>query len=76
MMQCWKEDPQQRPQFAELVDAFNNMLQIGMDYLDLNSLVVTNTEYFMTDDQISPGNCHFCISPSQTTTICPKAKYG
>lgn len=47
MMKCWKEDPQERPQFAELVKIVEDMLGVGMDYLDLGCLTVSNREYFM-----------------------------
>lgn len=48
MMKCWREDPQERPQFAELVKIVEDMLGVGMDYLDLGCLAgVSNREYFM-----------------------------
>lgn len=58
MMKCWREDPQERPQFAELVKIVEDMLGVGMDYLDLGCLAgVSNREYFMSngsDDTIIP----------------------
>ena len=54
MMKCWREDPQERPQFAELVKVIEDMLGVGLDYLDLDCLAgVTNKEYFM--DSENPG---------------------
>ncbi|XP_046644788.1 proto-oncogene tyrosine-protein kinase receptor Ret-like [Daphnia pulicaria] len=51
MMKCWREDPQERPQFAELVKTVEDMLGVGMDYLDLGCLAgVSNREYFMSSD--------------------------
>lgn len=48
MIKCWREDPQERPQFAELVKIIEDMLGVGLDYLDLDCLAgVTNKEYFM-----------------------------
>ena len=59
MMKCWRADPQERPQFAELVKTIEDMLGVGMDYLDLGCLVgVSNREYFMsnaTDDDLPKG---------------------
>ena len=47
-MKCWREDPQERPQFSELVKTVEDMLGVGMDYLDLGCLAgVSNREYFM-----------------------------
>lgn len=61
MMKCWREDPQERPQFAELVKTVEDMLCVGMDYLDLGCLAgVSNREYFMnssTEEELIPkGN--------------------
>lgn len=51
MMKCWREDPQERPQFAELVKTVEDMLGVGMDYLDLGCLAgVSNREYFLNSD--------------------------
>ena len=51
MKKCWREDPQERPQFAELVKTVEDMLGVGMDYLDLDCLAgVSNREYFLNGD--------------------------
>ena len=55
MLKCWKEEPHERPPFLELVKEFDAMLQVGMDYLDLNCFMVTNREYFVSADTVS-GN--------------------
>jgi hypothetical protein len=64
MMKCWREDPQERPQFAELVKTVEDMLGVGMDYLDLGCLAgVSNREYFMnsqSDGSLPKGIFH-CI---------------
>jgi len=48
MLKCWKEAPNERPAFAELVKDFDSMLQVGTDYLDLNFFSATNMEYFIS----------------------------
>lgn len=52
MMRCWRENPVERPQFAELVKIIEDMLALELDYLDLDCLTgVSNKEYFMGHQQ-------------------------
>jgi hypothetical protein len=32
MMKCWREDPQERPQFAELVKTVEDLLGVGSGF--------------------------------------------
>ena len=57
MIKCWREDPHERPEFIELVKIIEDMLGVGLDYLDLSCLTsVTNQEYFMNPDSSSAPN--------------------
>ena len=56
MIKCWREDPHERPEFIELVKTIEEMLGVGLDYLDLSCLTsVTNQEYFMNPDSMPPN---------------------
>lgn len=37
ILQCWKEGPDERPTFTELVKMLGDMLQDESDYLDLSA---------------------------------------
>jgi len=41
------EDPSDRPQFSALTQELESMLNTNADYLELESLVVCNQQYFM-----------------------------
>ncbi|KAJ4434078.1 hypothetical protein ANN_16397 [Periplaneta americana] len=46
MRSCWDEDPSERPSFKELTVNFEQMLEDGVEYLDLNPRIVHNRTYF------------------------------
>ena len=47
MRSCWTEDPSLRPQFSSLTQQLEAMLNASADYLELESLIVSNQQYFM-----------------------------
>lgn len=67
MRKCWEEDPQERPQFAELVKILEEMLGLELDYLDLDCLTgVSNKEYFLEDqDPQGDGAAGVLSKPQQ-----------
>jgi len=46
MTRCWNEDASERPSFKELTVTFEQMLEDGVEYLDLNPRIVHNRTYF------------------------------
>ena len=58
MSKCWREEPQDRPQFAELVKTIEEMLGVELDYLDLDCLTgVSNRQYFMDGQESADAVC-------------------
>ncbi|XP_013381944.1 proto-oncogene tyrosine-protein kinase receptor Ret-like [Lingula anatina] len=51
MSRCWAEEPTSRPEFKELENIFDKMLQENVDYLDLSNTVEQNP--IVDDDQDS-----------------------
>jgi hypothetical protein len=52
MTSCWNEDPSERPSFKELTVTFEQMLEDGVEYLDLNPRIVHNRAYFTSPRDI------------------------
>jgi len=52
MTSCWNEDPSERPSFKELTVTFEQMLEDGAEYLDLNPRIVHNRTYFTSPRDI------------------------
>jgi len=52
MTSCWNEDPSERPSFKELTVKFEQMLEDGVEYLDLNPRIVHNRTYFTSPRDI------------------------
>lgn len=52
MTSCWNEDPSERPSFKELTVTFEQMLEDGVEYLDLNPRIVHNRTYFTSPRDI------------------------
>ena len=57
MSDCWNMEPDERPDFSELVVATSSMLQSSADYLDLDPTYSQATSYYVTlpDAVISSG---------------------
>ena len=49
MRSCWMEEPSERPHFANLSQQLQAMVTASADYLELESLIVSNQQYFMAD---------------------------
>jgi len=45
MTSCWNEDANERPTFKELTETFEQMLEDGVEYLDMNTGIVHNRPY-------------------------------
>jgi hypothetical protein len=45
MTTCWNEDANVRPTFNELTETFEQMLEDGVEYLDMNTGIVHNRPY-------------------------------
>jgi Protein tyrosine kinase. len=45
MTSCWNEVPSERPSFKELTMTFEQMLEDGVDYLDLNPYIGHDRTY-------------------------------
>jgi len=56
MTSCWNEDPSERPSFKEHTVTFEQMLEDGVEYLDLNPRIVHNRTYFTSPRDIL-GKC-------------------
>ena len=45
MMECWKQNPDERPSFRELVERLERTMTEQVEYLDLKQLDVTKAYY-------------------------------
>jgi len=45
MRSCWEKVASERPTFKELTETFEQMLEDGLEYLDLNPGIVHNRKY-------------------------------
>ena len=45
MMDCWKQNPDERPSFRELVERLERTMTEQVEYLDLKQLDVTKAYY-------------------------------
>ena len=45
MMECWKQNPDERPSFQELVERLERTMTEQVEYLDLKQLDETKTYY-------------------------------
>jgi hypothetical protein len=45
MTSCWNEDASERPSFKELTVTFEQMLEDGEEYLEINPGIVHNRPY-------------------------------
>jgi len=45
MTSCWNEDASERPTFKQLTETFEQMLEHGVEYLDMNTGIVHNIPY-------------------------------
>ena len=45
MMDCWKQNPDERPSFRELVERLERTMTEQVEYLDLKQLDETKTYY-------------------------------
>jgi hypothetical protein len=52
MTSCWNEDASERLSFKELTETFEQMLEDGVEYLDLNPRIVHNRTYFTSPRDI------------------------
>ena len=52
MMECWKQHPDERPSFQELVERLEGAMTEQVEYLDLKQLDETKAYY-----QVQESNC-------------------
>ena len=48
MLECWRDDPHERPTFAELIKTLENMMTVDTPYFDPNQLDESEPYYSNT----------------------------
>ena len=57
MMECWKENPDERPSFQELVKRLEQLMLQEVEYLDF-SLVDETKDYYHEEESTDPEEDH------------------